>query len=445
MHGKGWLSEAALQADLKTPIAPVGYSVDGKKAPYYVDYLAQQLGMLYDPQDLSTLGLSIYTTLDSQVQMAAEKALSQGLRRLENKVPALKSKPPGQRLQGAVVVMQPKTGHILAMVGGRSYNESQFNRITQARRQPGSAFKPFVYVCGLDRFTPASFLSNEPKTILVDGKAWNPENFETGAKRRVTLREALENSYNLATVDLAQQIGLDAIIGNAARFGFSTAFEPYPSLALGAFEVIPLELARAYCVFAADGILTFPLALKAVADDNGRVLEQRHLKVERLIPAAQAFIMNSLLQGAVEHGTGRSLKDWGVDWAVAGKTGTTNNFRDAWFVGYTPDLLALVWVGFDNGDAIQSSGARAALPIWAELIQAIPHHISKSRFRIPDGIVKRWVCADNGRIFISRNCLNPYEEFFLAANAPKPSEHRGGRPKVLDQIIQGIKDIFKGD
>jgi penicillin-binding protein 1B len=445
MQRKGWISDEVFQAQIKTPIEPVGYNVTGKKAPYYIDYLSQQLGMLYKPEDLATLGLSIYTTLDSQVQMAAEKALTEGLRRLENKNSALKRKSSDRSLQGAVVVMQPKTGHILAMVGGRNYNASQFNRVTQARRQPGSAFKPFVYLTGLDKFTPISILSNQPKTYFVDGAAWEPNNFEPAAKEQVTVRKAIENSYNLATVDLAMQIGLEPVIDNATRFGFTTSFEPYPSLALGAFEVIPLELARAYCVFAAEGVMTFPLALKAVSDETGHVLEQRHLKIERLISAAKAFIMNSLLQGVIDNGTGRSLRNRGINWPVAGKTGTTNNYRDAWFIGYTPDILALVWVGFDNGDPIKATGAEAALPIWAELMNAIPHHISKSNFRVPDGIVKRFVCIDEGKAFISKNCPKPYEEYFLAENAPPESIQRSGQPGILDQLIKGIKDLFKGD
>jgi penicillin-binding protein 1B len=445
MHSKGWITDEALQAQLKTPITPVGYSVYGKKAPYYNDYLTQQLAMLYKPEDLATLGLSIYTTLDSQVQMAAENALTEGLQRLENKIPALKRGSPDKSLQGAVVVMQPKTGRILAMVGGRNYNESQFNRITQAHRQPGSSFKPFVYAAGLDKFTPISILSNRPKPYSVDGKAWEPKNFEATAPQEVTFRQALENSYNLATVDLAMQIGLDTIIDTATRFGFSASFKPYPSLALGAFEVIPLELARAYCVFAAEGLMTFPLALKAVADENGKLLEQRHLKIERLISTSKAFIMNSLLQGVIDHGTGRSLKTLRIDWPVAGKTGTTNNYRDAWFIGYTPDILALVWVGFDNGDSIEATGAEAALPIWAELMKAIPHHISKSDFRVPDGIVKRFICTDDGQAFVSAYCPKPYEEYFLAENAPQESIRRSGAPKFLEKIIKGIKEIFKGN
>jgi penicillin-binding protein 1B len=445
MQRQGWISDPVLQAQLKAPVETVGYNVYGKKAPYYIDYLTQQLEALYKPEDLAALGLSIYTTLDTQVQMAAERALTEGLQRLENKISTLKRSASDQSLQGAVVVMQPKTGHILAMVGGRNYNESQFNRVTQARRQPGSAFKPFVYLTGLDRFTPISILSNQPKTYVVDGQAWEPKNFEPAAKPQATFREALENSYNLATVDLAMQIGLDPIIETATHFGFSTPLEPYPSLALGAFEVIPLELARAYCVFAAEGMMTFPLALKAVTDENGKVLEQRYLKVERLISGAKAYMMNSLLQGVIENGTGRSLKTFGINWPVAGKTGTSNNYRDAWFIGYTPDILALVWVGFDNGDSIKAAGAAAALPIWAELMNAIPHHISGNNFRVPDGVVKRLVCTEDGKASVSKNCPQPYEEYFLAENAPPESTRSGGQPGILDKLIKGIKGLFKGD
>ena len=445
MQREGWISDKQLNVQTKAPIKTVGYTVYGKKAPYYIDYLVQQLGLLYKPEDLSTLGLSIYTTLDSQVQMAAEKALIRGLRRLENKIPTLKRKSSDKSLQGALVVMQPKTGHILAMVGGRSYAESQFNRITQARRQAGSAFKPFVFVAGLDTFTPISTLSNQPKDYLVNGKIWKPKNFEPNAEKKVTVRKAIEKSYNLAAIDLAMQIGLEQIVDTAAPFGFSTSFKPYPSLTLGAFEVIPLELARAYSVFASGGIMPYPLALKAVVDENGNMLEQHHLKIERLISTAKAYMINSLLSGVVKRGTGRSLQDSGIDWPVAGKTGTTNNYRDAWFIGYTPDLLALVWVGFDNGDSIKSTGAQAALPIWAELMKAIPHHISRNDFRVPGGIVKRTICSDGEKAIVSKNCPNPYEEYFLSENAPKASFYQDAKTGIFDKFIQGIKDIFKGD
>jgi penicillin-binding protein 1B len=445
MQSKGWISDAQLQAHTKTPVLTAGYTIYGKQAPYFMDYLAQQLTTLYKPEELVSLGLSIYTTLDPQVQIAAENALSKELSRLENRATALKRKSSDKKLQGAVVVIQPKTGHILAMVGGRNYSKSQFNRITQSRRQPGSAFKPFVYVAGLDTFTPITMLSNTPRTYNIDGKTWAPKNFERHAKKQVSFRSALENSDNLATVDLAMQIGLKPIIETATRFGFSTPFKPYPSLALGAFEVIPLELARAYCVFAAGGIMPFPLGLKAVVDENSHVLERRHLKIERLISPSKAFMITSLLRGVVENGTGRTLGNKGISWPVAAKTGTTNNYRDAWFIGYTPDILALVWVGFDNGDAIKATGAQAALPIWAELMNAIPHQISRNDFRAPDGIVARMICSDNGKPMVSQNCAKPRKEFFLAENAPPEPRPLDPIKGVFDKLIKGIKDIFNGD
>ena len=418
MERKGWISEGERNADLKLPIETVGYRVHGKKAPYFVDYLSEQLTTLYGPETLSSLGLSIYTTLDTQVQMAAEKALVNGLTRLEKIKPALVRKSPDQELQGAVIVMQPKTGHILALVGGRSYSISQFNRINQARRQPGSAFKPFVYLTALDQFSPTSFLSNDARTYTVDGKSWEPQNFKPVTAFSVTLRDALKMSYNLATVDLAMQTGLDEIVSMASHFHFSTPIKPYPSLALGAYEVIPLELARAYCVFAAGGVQPYPLALKGVINETDQILEQRHMEIERLISPAKAFMINSMLQSVVTGGTARSLANRGIDWPVAGKTGTTNNFRDAWFVGYTPDILALVWVGFDNGDSIEATGSSAALPIWAQLMEAIPQHRSRKKFKAPEGVEKRMVCSVTGLLINDNACPQPYEEYFLSRHVP---------------------------
>ncbi len=445
MLKNGWITDEAYQTAKEITVKPVGYTVYGNKAPYFIDYLTEQLKTLYRSEDLATLGLSIYTTLDYQVQRAAEEALQHGLQRLENNKPALKRNSADKKLQGAVVVIQPKTGHILAMVGGRNYNESQFNRITQARRQAGSAFKPFVFVTALDSFTPITLLSNEPKVYQVDGQDWAPKNYEQNAQKQVTVRKALENSYNLATIDLAMKVGLDRIIGTATDFGFTTPFKPYPSLALGAFEVIPLELAQAYCIFAAGGISTFPLALRAVSDENNHLLEQRYLAIERKISPQKAFMINSLLRGVVENGTARSLRTNGIYWPVAAKTGTTNNNRDAWFIGYTPDILALVWVGFDNGDSIESPGSIASLPIWAELMRAVPQYISENEFRIPPGIIKRSICVDADSPVISGACRNTYEEYFLEQNPPDIPTLPDTKSNLVERIIKGITTIFKGE
>ena len=387
--------------------------------PYFIDYLQGQLATLYDPAALASLGLSIHTTLDSLVQEAAETALRSGLERLETLQPDLRHQAPARQLQGAVVVMKPATGAILAMVGGRDYRHSQFNRISQARRQAGSTFKVFTYLAGLDAFTPIAALSNAEKTYQVDGQDWQPRNYAAIDAPVVSMREALARSINRATVDLAMRVGMPKVTATAQNFAFSSPLAPFPSLALGAVDVNPLELARAYCVFAAAGTLPFPLGLRAVFDDQGQLIEHRPMRLKRIISPAQAFLINSMLQSAVRQGTGQALAGWGINYPVAGKTGTTNNYRDAWFVGYTPDLLVLVWVGFDNGESLEASGAKAALPIWAEIMRAIPHQVSGAAFKAPPTVVKHDICIRDGFPDVTGGCAAIGEEWFQAENVPK--------------------------
>ena len=220
MQKEEQLSEEALRSLLAAPVRTAGFRIDPRKAPYFIDYLYKQLHTFYSKEDLSSLGLSIYTTLDTQVQQAAEKALEKGLRRLENARPELNRSQSEKRLQGAIIVIQPKTGYILAMVGGRDYNHSQFNRISQARRQTGSAFKPFVFLSALDQFTPASMFSNAPTSYPTDEGEWIPQNFKPTPDTPVSMRTALAHSHNRATVDLAMQTGLDRIIRIARSFHF---------------------------------------------------------------------------------------------------------------------------------------------------------------------------------------------------------------------------------
>ena len=442
MYKQGWISDEELKSTLPLPVNAVGYAAYRKKAPYFMDYLSDQLTALYSPQDLSSLGLTIYTTLDTQVQIAAENALKKGLEALEKSIPVLSRTDPQKKLQGAVIVMQPKTGYVLAMVGGRNYSVSQYNRITQARRQPGSAFKPFVYLSGLDQFTPASILPNKPKTYEIDGKEWTPQNYSPMTEECVTVRDALAKSINLATVDLAMQVGIDHIVETARSLGFSTPMRPYPSIALGSFEVIPLELARAYCPFAADGVLPFPLALKSVLDEQGNILEQRHMSIKEVMTPEKAFLMSSLLQSVVEKGTASSLKEMGITFPVAAKTGTTNDYRDAWFVGYTPDILALIWVGFDDGSPIYATGSKAAMPVWADLMNALPQYVSGGWFRMPPGVVRGMVCSENRAPAVKDTCPHPKEEYFLADHVPEGYCPIYGQGNSIERIINGIKGFI---
>ncbi len=442
MHENGWLDEMTAHQAMLESVAPAGFRAYGKKAPYFMDFLTEQLKTLYSEDDLSSLGLSVYTTLDTEVQRAAEAALENGLSRLEKRNPALQQSNPADRLQGAVIVMQPQTGNILAMVGGRNYAESQFNRAVNARRQPGSAFKPFVYAAGLEIRTPASLLSNIPRTYDIDGTAWTPKNYAELPDKQLRMRTALARSVNIATVDLAAKTGPQRILETSSAFGFSTIQTIYPSAALGAVPVIPLELARAYCPFAASGMLPFPLPLKEVMDETGDVLERRPTTISRAVSSPRAFLVSSMLQSAVNEGTGSSLRKMGIDFPVSGKTGTTNDYRDAWFVGFTPDILALVWVGFDDGRSVQATGAAAALPIWADLMSRIPQHVSGASFIVPEGVTRKVICAETGQLAVASQCPEPVEEYFEAHRAPSElcGQHRRANP--FKKVIDDIKGIF---
>ena len=438
MRDNDMISEKDLQAALAAAVRTATYSPTNKKAPYFMDYLTQQLREMYPPEVLNSLGLSIYTTIDMQIQTAAEHALNRGLERLEKGQPALRRDEPAKQLQGAVVVIDPKSGAIKALVGGRDYAVSQFNRINQARRQPGSAFKPFVYLSSLDSCTPATMLSNEPRTMTIGGRQWEPKNYEEIPEPRLSLRESLARSVNLATIDLAMRIGLGRIITTAQLFDFSTPLIPSPAMALGSCEVIPLELARAYCAFASGGVLPVPFTLKKVIDENAVVLALRHMSAKRIIMQDKAYIMNSLLRSVVTDGTARGLTGRGITVPVAGKTGTTNDSRDAWFVGYTPDLLALVWVGFDDGESIRNTGATAAVPIWAELMRSIPQCMSGSWFKMPEGVITKIICKESGQLARAGGCPQQINEVFLACLAPTDScqLHQTG---AVSTIIQAIK------
>jgi penicillin-binding protein 1B len=419
MAENGWLTPEHARAAGDAPLTTAGYTVRSRTAAYFMDHVARQLQEFYSADDLEGLGLSIYTTLDMQVQQAAEQALSRGLKRLEDRYPNFKTTDPEKKLQGAVVVLQPRTGTILAMVGGRDYGQSQFNRITQALRQPGSAFKPIVYLSALDSLTPASMLSNAPVTYTLHGREWSPKNYDDSAPPEMLLRDALAQSVNRPAVAAAMQTGLDRIIACARRLGITSALEPYPSMALGSFEVAPLELARAYCCFAADGLLPYPRALSLVADEQGRILNQRHMEIRQAATPAQAFLISSLLQSVVTDGTARSLRAMGCTFPSAGKTGTTDNKRDAWYVGFTPDIVALVWIGFDDGRSIHTTGSGAALPVWADMMLALPQHISGTWLPEPQGILRRTICKRSGLRPDAGACTETREEYFLNGSAPE--------------------------
>ena len=442
MAKNGWITTEASVAASQEPIRVSGFEVYTQKAPYFLDYVSAQLKELYPAGTLTGMGLSIRTTLDTGVQAAAERALERGLARLERSNPSLKRSDPAQRLQGAIVVMQPRTGNILAMVGGRNYRVSQFNRVTQAKRQPGSCFKPIVASVLLDQFTPADIFSNEALVYNVAGKSWTPRNFSEEKEKQLSMREMLRMSSNRAAVDMMVRGGVEKAARGVKRFNFSTPMPPWPSMVLGASEVIPMDLARAYAVFASDGIQPFPLSLKEVLDERGDRLMGRNMDIESILSPGEAFLITSMLEGAVKKGTGRSLARYGIDFPVAGKTGTTSNYRDAWFVGYTPDLLALVWVGFDNNDSLHVTGGRAALPIWGELVSALPGYISGNDFQPPPDVIQKRVCRESGKLAAGHECPDVYDEYFLESNPLQSTCEIHGKASVMERLGQGFKRLF---
>ncbi len=360
-------------------------------APYYVDYLRRELDENYSNAVLTKDGLRIFSSLDLQLQRKAERALVEGLKKLEATHPALRRKGDDDSLEGAIIVIRPQTGEIKAMVGGRNYQKSQFNRVFQARRQPGSVFKPFVYLAALmfggqsgTLYTPDTVINDSQFTWSYDGQEWQPSNYNNEYFGAVTLRRALESSLNSATGRVAQDVGIRRVREVAHRLGIQSPLPAVPSLALGSAEVTPLEVAVAYSTLANGGVRTRPLAVKLVLDQSGKPLEKRDVRVEQVINPQLAYMMNSLLQGVLDRGTAASARRLGFNRPAAGKTGTTNDYKDAWFVGYTPDLLAVVWVGFDGQSKLNLSGAAAALPIWTEFMKSATASMPVTDFISPD-------------------------------------------------------------
>jgi penicillin-binding protein 1B len=375
MRQRGDLSEAAYQRARRASLGVRRSTPPPRAGRYFTDYVRQDLaGRL--GRGARAPGLAVFTTADLTLQLAAEAAVRDGLARLERDRPALRRG--GEPLQAALVALDPRTGEILALVGGRDYGASQFNRVTQARRQPGSAFKPVVALAALAHrsHTLASVLEDEPLSVETPLGPWRPVNYDREYRGSVTLREALERSLNVPFARLGLDIGPDRIVETARRLGIESPLRPLPSLALGAAELTPLELARAYGVLAAEGNLAEAHGIVAVVKGNGKGetgnpaerVSRFPSPVSRAFDAGETYLVTSALEGAVERGTGRGLRSMGYWGPVAAKSGTTNDHRDAWFVGYTPSLVVAVWVGFDDGRSVGLPGARAALPIFGRFL-----------------------------------------------------------------------------
>jgi len=404
------------------PLGLARVTPEQSESRYFLDLLRRQLPEAYDRDVLTAQGLRIYSTLDPRLQDAAARALKNGLARIEQQVPRLAERPAGARLQGCLVALRPQTGEILALVGGRDYGRSQFDRCTQARRPAGSVFKPFVYLAGLtpDRGAPhitlASRLDDEPIEVETEQGVWSPSNIDHEFRGRVPVRTALEKSLNVPAVRLALAVGVDRVAAVARRLGIESRMPRVPSLALGTAEVAPLEMARAYATLANGGIRPTPHTFEDVVA-AGRTLDRRHLDFERVMPATHAYLATSLLQGVVERGTAASVRALGLRGPIAAKTGTSDEERDLWFVGFTPELVAVVWVGFDEPASVGVPSSRAALPIWAEFVREVVGERVRGDFLRPPGLVEHDIDPLTGAL-AGRGCPDREPEIFLPGTEP---------------------------
>ncbi len=406
---------------LKQPLGVKAPTVDPGEAPHFVELVKQQLESRVDRRALGRRNLAVETTLDLPLQMLAEDVLDEGLAALEQSL----TPPPATALQGSLVALDPRTGAVVALVGGRTRPESPYNRALYARRQPGSAFKPFVYLAAFERsfggggptVTPATIFEDQPSTFAFRDETYAPRNNDGHYWGPVTARRALTLSLNVATMKVAERVGYDTVADMwSRRLGFGT-LHGYPALALGALETTPLEMAAAYEVLATGGLKREPTTLVALADERGAA--PLSAESRRVVHEASAFLVTNMLRSVINEGTAYSVRELGFMPDAAGKTGTTNNSRDAWFAGYTPDLLCVVWVGFDDNTSLQHAASEAALPIWVEFMKHALATTKPGRFAAPaQGIVYRNIDKDTG-LLATPDCPRIINEAFIAGTEPK--------------------------
>ena len=428
--------EQALQAGAEY-LQPIKMPAITKKAPYFIDEIVKHFEQNYSNglEVLYSAGLTIHTTLDLKMQEAAEKALGNGIN----------GKDP--HLDGALVAVDPQSGQIKTIIGGRDYNKSQFNR-SLAKNQPGSTFKPFLYAAAIDHgFTAGTTVTCEPVSFLMeDGTTYQPKDFQGGYHYRpFTLKEALFTSDNVIAVRINQQIGPSMATAYAKRMGIESSIRPVLSLPLGTSEVTPLEMARAYGTLANRGIKVEPYYIQKITDTSGRVLKEHRPKLEQALDEKTAYIVTDMLTGVLNPGGTASNIAGVLRRPAAGKTGTTENFRDAWFVGYTPDLVTAVYVGYDEKNkGIGRTGAQVAAPIWAEFMKEALKGVPPSEFPVPTGIVKVNICADDGLLAGEFN-TRVIEATFVKGTEPTSFCPGTGPGRVLIQPAPQILDTKNED
>ncbi|MFP3869408.1 MAG: penicillin-binding protein 1A [Syntrophobacteria bacterium] len=421
----GYITEEQFQKAREETLDLASESGTPSRAPYFVSYLRPKLEEELGVNRLYRGGLTVRTSLRQDWQQAAQEALAKGLARLE------KTNTEGEKPQGAVLVLDARTGLIRAMVGGRDYEESQFNRAVQARRQPGSAFKPIIYAYALEQgYTQAERIWDAPVFyVQAGGERWEPKNYSGDYEGEITLRKALEISQNVVAVKLLERLGPNPVVNFAHKLGIQSELHANLSLALGTSEVTLMELVSAYQVFANGGIWVEPSGVAEVLDRNGSPL-WKDVPASRVILSDEtSYILTNMLQGVIRRGTGRKARR--LPGPLAGKTGTTQESRDALFVGYSPSVVTGVWVGYDSGRSLgwKETGARAALPIWVHVMEKVLAGTPGGDFNKPDSVVLVPMDARTGKL-ATPSCNDVAEAAFLKGTEPTETRLHGSAQQL---------------
>jgi penicillin-binding protein 1A len=368
MAEDGYITPEDARRAYEEPLSLDRKNDDGLGGEYYAQYVTNYINDKYGPELLTNGGLTIYTNMDRTMQLAANASIQKGLAVLSGE------NENGKTPQAAMLVMEPESGKVRALVGGADFNVSQFDRAIQARRQPGSAFKPIVYAAAMEKgFTPESIIVDEPLSLAGTrrGKAWQPRNFDNRYYGPTSLRTGLIHSRNIVAIKLLQEVGIDSVVRMARDLGIHSKIKPDLTLALGSSEVSLLEMTGAYTPFATNGSYIAPILIERIIDRYGNILEENKPQKVRAMSEWTAIRMNQMLQDVIGQGTGKSAQ--GLNVAAGGKTGTTDSYMDAWFIGYTKDLVAGVWVGHDKKISLGkgASGGRVAAPIWVDFMKQV--------------------------------------------------------------------------
>jgi len=414
-----------LQADTarKAPLRLSKLYPTETRAPYFVEYVRRYLEAKYGPDLVYKGGLNVYTTLELQIQKAAEKTLEEGLISVNQRLNPKSSNPEGEveeepGVEGALIALEPQTGYIKAMIGGRDFRLSEFNRAYQAQRQPGSAFKPLIYATAFDNgFTPADIILDAPVVFEEGNKKWKPVNYDRKFYGPTSLRVGLEHSRNVVTVKLLDKVGPTTVVNYARRFGIQGNLSRDLSLALGTSVVSLRDLTSAYGIFANRGIRTTPLAVIKITDSKGKILEENFPQEEEVLREEVNYVILNVLKGVIENGTGRGARILGRP--AGGKTGTTDQNTDVWFIGFVPSLVAGVWIGFDDNRPLGSefTAANTAVPIWTQFMENALAGTPPIDWPLADRITFARIDPESG-LLATPQCPQSFLETFIKGTEP---------------------------